>query len=192
MSLFARFFGAARYVALTRLSPRDRKADRPASFAEIVAASAFVDFGGISSGDWLHAWETSTATNRRPADDGRPAASAIPQWTIEDERDSDYRDDEKTISRRRQYATYAFADCEPSLFYSRDGDSMFRGQQSAMLDLAMCVGAFCFVAVILLFVHPSAPKGRTTDSSLREVAAEASQKAGDALVTSDMKIRLAK
>jgi hypothetical protein len=190
MSRLARFFGAARCVVLSRLSPRDGKTDRPASSAEIVAASAFVDFGGIPSGDWLHAWDATTATNRRPVDDERLAAPAIP---FENKRDGEDRDRQKTISGpdRRQYATYDFTDCEPSLFHRRDGDSVFRGREAAMLDLAMCVAAFGFVAVILLFVHPGAPNGGTgtVDAPATEVAAGALRKTSGTLMTSDVKIR---
>jgi hypothetical protein len=60
-----------------------------------------------------------------------------------------------------------------------------------MLDLAMCVAAFGFVAVILLFVHPGAPNGGTgtVDAPATEVAAGALRKTSGTLMTSDVKIR---
>jgi hypothetical protein len=65
MIRLARVLGAMRHMVRICRPPRECATDRPASFAEVVAASAFLDFGGMPTGDWLHAWEASSARDCR-------------------------------------------------------------------------------------------------------------------------------
>jgi hypothetical protein len=78
MSRLAYVLGAIGNMVRARPTPRECEIDRPASFAEIVAASAFLDFGGMPSGDWLHAWEASVDADRRPKGEDLPAANVLP------------------------------------------------------------------------------------------------------------------
>jgi hypothetical protein len=52
MGQIARIFGAMRHPAPTGACGGDREPERPVSFAEITAASAFLDFGRVPDGGW--------------------------------------------------------------------------------------------------------------------------------------------
>jgi hypothetical protein len=55
MGQIARILGAVRHPTQAGACDRLREPERPVSFAEITAASAFLDFGGVPDGPWPHA-----------------------------------------------------------------------------------------------------------------------------------------
>jgi hypothetical protein len=55
MGQIARILGAVRPPAPAGACDGLREPERPVSFAEITAASAFLDFGGVPDGHWPHA-----------------------------------------------------------------------------------------------------------------------------------------
>jgi hypothetical protein len=82
MSRLARIFSAVRHLRRARPSPRDCGTDRPVSSAELVAASAFLDFGGMPSGDWLHAWEASLERDCRLKSEELSLVMVTPRRTV--------------------------------------------------------------------------------------------------------------
>jgi hypothetical protein len=71
MRRIAQILGAVRYQ-MRACREYEREPERPISFAEITAASAFLDFGGIPDGCWSHGprlreWEDFLAARARLA-----------------------------------------------------------------------------------------------------------------------------
>jgi hypothetical protein len=58
-------FGAPAHLAPATIGEHaiarevEREPEQPVSFAEIVAASSFLDFGGLPAGRWIHALPNS-------------------------------------------------------------------------------------------------------------------------------------
>jgi hypothetical protein len=195
MSRLVRVFSAIRHLARTRSSPRECQIDRPASFAEIVAASAFLDFGGMPSGDWLHAWEASVEPDRRLTNEERLPETVAPRGTPGNKYIDQSSEREKTIPDpcRPQHASCDFTGRAASLFRGRDGAPMLLidkvtgasrmrpVSEPAALDLAMCVAAFGFVAGLLMFAHPALPTNRTANATAAEDAAAGSTQNATAL-----------
>jgi hypothetical protein len=100
MSRLARIFGAIRHPRRARPSPRDCGTDRPVSSAELVAASAFLDFGGMPSGDWLHAWEASLERDCRLKSEELALVMVMPQRTAGNKNIGEGFDREKPSSIR--------------------------------------------------------------------------------------------
>jgi hypothetical protein len=188
MSRLARFLRTTWSAARDRSSPRECRADRPASFAEIVAASAFLDFGGLPSGDWLHAWEASAEHDRR-----LPAASVLPASKLGNKYIGQDPIEEKTIFDRvrSQHAECDFAGDSALPFRSENGAPMLpiyelKGRSHMRLepvDVAMCVAAFGFIVGTLVFAHPTSPTSRTASAIKADtgVAATASKATGTTL-----------
>jgi hypothetical protein len=186
MSRLARALDAIRYLAGVRASPHECGTDRPASFAEIIAASAFLDFGGMPSGDWLHAWEASMEHDRRLKDEESPPTQAMPQTALGNKRIGKSLDQGKTIfgPRQSQHAAFDFTGDNAFLFRSPDRRLMLlvdksNGQfqmrvdgEPRTLDVAMCVAAFGFIAGLLAFAHPTFPVSRTSSATAQAAAAE--------------------
>jgi hypothetical protein len=183
MSRLARVLRIIWHPAHTRWSPRACETDRPASFAEIVAASAFLDFGGMPSGDWLHAWEASVEPDRRLKDEDIPAANVPPSPSLGNKCIGRGRLEEKTAFNRlrSQHAECDFTDDRSLLFRSRDAAPMLLFDELnghphmrlklAAVDLAMCVAAFAFVVGTLVFAHPTSPAGHTLSAINAEARA---------------------
>jgi hypothetical protein len=184
MSRLASLCSAMQHLVHTRSSPRARDADRPASFAEIVAASAFLDFGGMPSGDWLHAWEASIERDRRPEDEKLAPAADAPQL-LENKRIGESFEKEIIVfgPLRPKHAAYDFIGHAAFPFRNRDGASMLlidkldgpscmrRGVEFRALDLAMCVAAFGFIAGVLALAHPALPTSHTANAAATQAAA---------------------
>jgi hypothetical protein len=184
MSRLASLCSAIQHLAQTHSPPRERDADRPASFAEIVAASAFLDFGGMPSGDWLHAWEASIERDRRPEDE-KLAAAADARQQPENKRIGESFEKEIIVfgPHRPEDAAYDFIGRAAFPFRNRDGAPMLLIDKlngpSAMrldiefraLDLAMCVAAFGFIAGMLALAHPALPTSDTANAAATQAAA---------------------
>jgi hypothetical protein len=197
MGRLASLFSAVWHSADPRSASSRCESDRPASFAEIVAASAFLDFGGMPSGDWLHAWEASV--NRDHRRDGeerapRPAAS---------QRASGYKYigdgvNEEIIAfapHRPEHAACDFIGHGAFPFRDRSGAPMLLvdalngpsrmrlGCEPRALDLALCTAAFGLIAGLLVFAHPTLPTNRTAnpDTARAVAAVTASTPIGTAL-----------
>jgi hypothetical protein len=187
MNRLAYVLGAIGRMVRTRPTPRECEIDRPASFAEIVAASAFLDFGGMPSGDWLHAWEASVDADRRPKDEDLPAANVLPQRALGNKCVGKGPHQEKTVfhPRRPKHAASEFAG--PGAFPFRsparapmllvdklDGHIHMRiGSESGALELAMCVAVFGFIAGLIAFAHPTFPTSGTPNATSTPAAVTA-------------------
>jgi hypothetical protein len=70
MGQIAQILGAMRHPAPAGACGGVREPERPVSFAEITAASAFLDFGGVPDGPWPHAGGSAEAAifDRRTRD----------------------------------------------------------------------------------------------------------------------------
>jgi hypothetical protein len=97
MTQLARVFSTQRQRTRARSSPRECEPVRPASFAEIVAASAFLDFGGIPSGDCRPAWEASIESDRRLRNEELLSAKVGPRDAPVNKYIDESLDREKTI-----------------------------------------------------------------------------------------------
>jgi hypothetical protein len=197
MSQLAPAFSAIRRLIHGRSSPRECEPDRPVSFAELAAASAFLDFGGMPSGDWLHAWEASIESDRRLTDDERPPATAVPTGRPGNKRIDESLDGEKTVFHPRpsQHAACDLTGRGAFPFRSQDGAPMLlvdrlsgylhmrADGESRTPDLAMCVAAFGFIAGVLVFAHPTLPTSRAASATTVEpaIAATTSTQIGTAL-----------
>jgi hypothetical protein len=179
MSRLAYVLGAIGNMVRARPTPRECEIDRPASFAEIVAASAFLDFGGMPSGDWLHAWEASVDADRRPKGEDLPAANVLPPRALGNKCIGKGGHQEKTVfhPRRPKHAASEFAGHEAFPFRSParapmlladklDGHFHMRiGSESGALELAMCVAVFGFIAGLIAFAHPALPTSSTWNAT---------------------------
>jgi hypothetical protein len=67
MGRIAQILGAVRHPMPTGLGDDEREPEQPVSFAEITAASAFLDFGGIPHGRWSHDTRVSRSGDFLPA-----------------------------------------------------------------------------------------------------------------------------
>jgi hypothetical protein len=197
MSRLASLFSARWHLARTRSGSSGCEADRPASFAEIVAASAFLDFGGMPSGDWLHAWEASVNRDRGLNDEElapRPAAS---QRASGNKRIGDGVGAEIIAfePHRPEHAAYDFVGRGAFPFRDRSGALMLlvgtlNGPlrmrldcEPRALDLALCTAAFGFIAGLLVFAHPALSTNRAAnpDPTRAIAAVTASMPIGTAL-----------
>jgi hypothetical protein len=179
MSRLAYVLGAIGNMVRARPTPRECEIDRPASFAEIVAASAFLDFGGMPSGDWLHAWEASVDADRRPKGEDLPAANVLPPRALGNKCIGKGGHQEKTVfhPRRPKHAASEFAGHEAFPFRSPapapmlladklDGHFHMRiGSESGALELTMCVAVFGFIAGLIAFAHPALPTSSTWNAT---------------------------
>ena len=97
MGTIKQFFGTLLHPAPRAANPRrvnierstracdlQREREQPVLFAEIVAASAFLDFGGVPDGRWFHAlyaWRLSEAcecvAHPAPENDGSTARPGV-------------------------------------------------------------------------------------------------------------------
>jgi hypothetical protein len=80
MRQIARFLRAVRHSPSTVLGDGDHEPEPPTSFAEIAAASSFLDFGGIPDGRWRNAWRLPGRGDFVPARQGTLASPrALPK-----------------------------------------------------------------------------------------------------------------
>jgi hypothetical protein len=187
MSRLAYVLGAIGHMVRARPTPRECEIDRPASFAEIVAASAFLDFGGTPSGDWLHAWEASVDADRRPKNEDLPAANVLPQRALGNKCIGKGSHQEKSAfhPRFRKHAACEFTGHDafpfrsparaPMLLVDKlDGHFHMRiGSESGALGLAMCVAVFGFITGMIAFAHPALPTSGTSNATSTPAAVTA-------------------
>jgi hypothetical protein len=187
MSRLTYVFGAIGHMMRTRPTPREGEIDRPASFAEIVAASAFLDFGGMPSGDWLHAWEASVNADRRSKNEDLPAANVLPPRALGNKSIGKGAHQKKTVfhPRRSKHAVSEFTGADafpfrsparaPMLLVGKlDGHFHMRiGSESGALELAMCVAVFGFIAGLIAFAHPALPTSGTSNATSAPAAVTA-------------------
>jgi hypothetical protein len=188
MSRLASLCSAIRHLVRTRPSPGAYEADRPASLAEIVAASAFLDFGGMPSGDWLHAWEATVERDRRPEGDELPSTALRPGRAIGN-KCSGKSVGKKIIGlerHRSEHAAYDFVGRPVFPFRDRDGALMLSidslngpprmglDDRPRALELALCVAAFGFIAGMLVLAHPALPTSRGATPIKADAGAAAS------------------
>jgi hypothetical protein len=184
MDRLARVFGAIRRLMRNSFSPRECEADRPASFAELAAASAFLDFGGMPSGDWLHAWEASVESDRRLGNKEIPPATVVPHGAPGNRHIGESFEREKAALDpcRPRHAARDLTDRGVFPFHSRDGEPMLlinelngcshtrADSELGVLDLAMCIAAFGLVAGVLVFARPTSPTSPKTNTTTTEAA----------------------
>jgi hypothetical protein len=171
-------------IVRTRRWPREYETDRPASFAEVVAASAFLDFGGMPSGDWLHAWEASSERDCHVKNEEPRSDMPLPRQTIENKSIGGALNTEKNIfdPGRAKHAAcdltrgpgfpFRARDAAPMLLVDKvSGVSAMRPVNgSPTLHFAMCVAAFGFVVGLLVFAHPALPLTHTNTAISSSVA----------------------
>jgi hypothetical protein len=179
MSRLAYVLGAIGHMVRARPKPRECEIDRPASFAEIVAASALLDFGGMPSGDWPHAWEAAVDADRRPKDEDLPAANVLPKRALGNKCIGKGPRQERIVfhPRRPKHGASEFAGHDafpfrsparaPMLLVDKlDGHFHMRiGSESGALELTMCVAVFGFIAGLIAFAHPALPTSSTWNAT---------------------------
>ena len=169
MRQIAQVLGAVRHPAPAGA----REPERPVSFAEITAASAFLDFGGVPDGPWPHAGRSPQAAVSTGAP-GTASSTARFVGPDPEQRHCGGPGGRRITHGRRGSEHVACEIRSPNLFpflvANRNAmflvdrlDGIFHmrlGTGPSIINVAMCVAAFGVVALVVVFAHPASRTDR--------------------------------